>query len=1337
MSVHYLMRRLFFYQKSNHLINNVLIMKKFTFLLLALISSVICGYSQVQVGSGSNISQNLPINPSSYYNYSQSIYLASEINASGNITSIQWYYSGTSDLPKSQELTIYMGYTTKESFSNSYDWEPISNLTQVFLGSISTNASPGWVSIPLDTPFLYNGTGNLVIATDENLAGSDSGVNKFWNTEVAGNRSIGFYSNSANPNPSSPPTAGSTSFMVSYVPSIVFGGLNNSCATPYYFTYSNLTSTGITITWQPSVTIPSGGSDYYVSTSNTRPSASATPTGSIASGTFVNLSNLESSTKYYVWIRNNCGTAVSAWSEMLSFTTACSAIASFSEGFEAPTVVPNLPTCWSKILRGPSLSANAAVRTSASNSNTGVNSVQLANSTSSGSYDIILVSPYLSSLSYGTYRLKFYARAGALGANIDVGTLNSNLADANFNLLEPVVTSTTMTQYVVDFHSYTGSDSYIGLRLNPSTTSATVYIDDIEWQYIPNCPDVSAITVPVVTANSATVNWVSAGGDSFDVAVGPVSTTDPSTLDFVNTIDSFNVISGLADNTTYKVWVRSVCNVGGKGAWIGPVSFVTDCLPVATIVENFDGVTTPSLPTCWTALLRGKGLNAGAYIKTIASNSNSSPNSLVLSNSSSNTSDGYDIIAVSPNLSTLSLGTYRLKFSAKGGGTLNIGTLNTNTAVATFSALESVVTTANYATYTVPFSGYTDTDTHIGIRLSSGAPQVTVYIDDIVWEPIPLCPDVSNIGPSAITPTSATIGWTAGGSESAWEVAIGLSSVVDPSTLTPNPTSNPFYTATELIPSTLYKAWVRSVCGPNRGSWIGPLLFTTDCETVASFSNNFDSTPIATMPTCWTSIKRGSTVGASARIAVFGPNTDAYATNCMEMFSANTKSTDDLILVSPPVSSIELGTYRLRFNVRGKANPTLQIGTLSSNTDAAVFTVLHTVPVAYLDKEYRLDFAALAGSTDHYIGIRLNYPIGQDYKTAYIENIFWEPKPLCADVTNIQIATTTTTSALIGWVPQGSEQDWQVVVGSLSTTDPTTLTPMNTKTNSYDYTGLEPATAYKVWVRSSCPHTVDFPYGEWIGPVSFTTDCIPVTTFFENFDSLPTYPSLLLPPCWNTIIRGTGGVESLIYLASGGKVRSLPNYLQLMTNYNCPVTADIITIGPKVSNLKEGVLTFYAAGNKVIQVGTLNNRSQNAVFTPFVEFQLTGEGTNFPMRTVDFSNYTGTDEYIGFRLKLDAVYASNPYVSIDDVTWQPTLKKDNFDISQFAYFPNPVKDVLNISYADSINTVTICNLLGQEVQVEKINDRTTKVDMSNLANGPYLVRVSFDSFVKTIKVIKE
>ncbi|WP_374548462.1 choice-of-anchor J domain-containing protein [Flavobacterium sp.] len=84
-----------------------------------------------------------------------------------------------------------------------------------------------------------------------------------------------------------------------------------------------------------------------------------------------------------------------------------------------------------------------------------------------------------------------------------------------------------------------------------------------------------------------------------------------------------------------------------------------------------------------------------------------------------------------------------------------------------------------------------------------------------------------------------------------------------------------------------------------------------------------------------------------------------------------------------------------------------------------------------------------------------------------------------------------------------------------------------------------------------------------------------------------------------------------------------------------------------------------------------------------------------------------------------------------------SLGNNSFDNASFVAIPNPVKNFLNLSYVNNIDNVEVFNLLGQKVSSTKLNTTQGQIDMSNLTNGVYLVKVTSNNQVKAIKVIKE
>ncbi|NVO19821.1 MAG: fibronectin type III domain-containing protein [Bacteroidetes bacterium] len=162
----------------------------------------------VQVGSGSETTDFSPIYSCYAYNYSQQIYLGSEITngggASGMISKVRFYYAGGSSMPSTwNHWTLYLGNTTKSDFSGTTDWVPSTSLTQVFSGLIPVPVAGNWFEITLPTPFYYSGD-NVVVAIHENATGYDCTAH--WGSYAAGGpRSMLTYNDNTDPDPASPP----------------------------------------------------------------------------------------------------------------------------------------------------------------------------------------------------------------------------------------------------------------------------------------------------------------------------------------------------------------------------------------------------------------------------------------------------------------------------------------------------------------------------------------------------------------------------------------------------------------------------------------------------------------------------------------------------------------------------------------------------------------------------------------------------------------------------------------------------------------------------------------------------------------------------------------------------------------------------------------------------------------------------------------------------------------------------------------------------------------------------------------------------------------------------
>ena len=157
-------------------------MKKFILgvvtIVLACLLSTTAQAVTVQVGTGTDTNTVLPIRTRGYYNYSQQIYTQAQINQVGMIKSLSFYFASGGNT-NSSDWDVYLGNTTKTSFSSVSDWVPYASLTQVYSGAV-TISNNSWVTVTFTTQFPYDNTNNLVVAIDENTPGRAGSEGSFY-----------------------------------------------------------------------------------------------------------------------------------------------------------------------------------------------------------------------------------------------------------------------------------------------------------------------------------------------------------------------------------------------------------------------------------------------------------------------------------------------------------------------------------------------------------------------------------------------------------------------------------------------------------------------------------------------------------------------------------------------------------------------------------------------------------------------------------------------------------------------------------------------------------------------------------------------------------------------------------------------------------------------------------------------------------------------------------------------------------------------------------------------------------------------------------------------------
>lgn len=1074
------------------------------------------------------------------------------------------------------------------------------------------------------------------------------------------------------------------------------------CPVPTGAFMSDLGTTAATFIWEP-------GASETAWDAIALPATSPAPANDLTEGVTTINDNPEftpellPATVYKFYYRAVCSDEEkSPWNSTAAFTTLCEEVTYFSEGFDSSST---LPLCFSKV----GTQGNVSVQ-SDSNASTAPNVVYMA----SGG---VLSLPAVSNFSETTHRIKFKAKSiYTVGGSFDFGYLLDPQDATSFVALETFPTN-SLTEFIEytfepDGNTQTGNFAFRHI----ATGNLSIVLDDIIWEPIPACPDVTSLKTDAFTSATASLSWTSEDS-SWEIVYGPATTTanpnglTPQTLENPNA-----TLSNLEASTTYKVWVRSVCGENAFGAWIGPKIITTTCSPVTTFSENFNA--SSSIPACFKRV----GTGGNAYIQSSALNISS------YEDGNADNAMSYGMISLPP-VSNAAAGTQRLKFLMKSsgsvGGVIELGYMENPVNVDSFTAIQTFTsnsTTPQTVIY-IPTAG-TITAEVMAFR-HTGNPSYGIVIDDIVWETAPNCGDVTAVQASEITNQSAKISWT-GNTETQWQVAYGATTVTDPNTLTPVDVSDVSNTIlTDLDASTTYKVWVRSNCGTaGFGAWIGPIQFTTSCDPVTAFSEDFDAS--TSVPACWSNAGTGT-------LFIQSGSPSLNTTNCIYISSYGTSFG---ILAAPPVSNVSAGTHRLKFKAKASygLGGVIEVGYLTSYNQGSTFVSLQSfTPTSTTVYD---EFYANLGSlpTTAYLALRHS---GTSFNAVLLDDVVWEALPTCEEVGALSVAAFTNTTATLSWEAEYSTA-WETVYTEVSDdTDPSDLTSSFSDVEMFTFTELSPDTVYKAWVRSVCENEL---YSAWVGPFEFKTTCDPLSvSWMEDFESIEV-PNL--PECWT---KGSGNWVVIDQTEQTNPFNSTTpnsgtNYIRC---YNGAVNSHMWTPGFELeANTPYDFATFvqgdgYDGWSVAMVYNTVPKSEGAAQFGETYEVPVgTGLQPYAEMRRVFVPTVSGT--YF-FAVKVNEDSTGNPfYIAFDDFSVEEgTLSNPAFDGSKFRAYPNPVKDLLNLSYTENITSVEVFNLLGQQVITKAINANNGQVDMSGLSAGSYLVKITADNQVKTIKVIKE
>jgi len=334
--------------------------------------------------------------------------------------------------------------------------------------------------------------------------------------------------------------------------------------------------------------------------------------------------------------------------------------------------------------------------------------------------------------------------------------------------------------------------------------------------------------------------------------------------------------------------------------------------------------------------------------------------------------------------------------------------------------------------------------------------------------------------------------------------------------------------------------------------------------------------------------------------------------------------------------------------------------------------------------------------------------------------------------------SVTFTTASISWdEPATTPVGYQFEYG-LAGFEAGSGTTLNPTTTQADMTNLVSGTDYEFYVRTNCG---DGDYSDWNGPISFTTP-------FENANLNYAYgfETNNLNGWTSTTVSGSPwGVESAATLQ--GFVPQEGDNSILAGAFGEVSNSWLFSRGINVQANQVVNITYYVRKFTGAGAGGVNNIGLTIGTEPSVAGQTTVltaptvvTNTEWTQRTATYTATQAGVYYIAFNYTAAAQAQANfGWAALDNVTiTSPTASADQFSAAAFSVSPNPANGIVTIANANAlVNAVSVTDMNGRVVKTASFDGATqAQVNVSDLANGVYMMTISSDKGSVTKKIVK-
>lgn len=174
------------------------------------------------------------------------------------------------------------------------------------------------------------------------------------------------------------------------------------------------------------------------------------------------------------------------------------------------------------------------------------------------------------------------------------------------------------------------------------------------------------------------------------------------------------------------------------------------------------------------------------------------------------------------------------------------GTSQSTTGLTSIASATGALTNTTYSNLSGTFSVSATGLYHIAVKAIGNNTPWYLTFDDLKVDVAPSCLAPTAFASTGFTSSSATFSWTAGGTETSWDVFVG--STPNGTTVPTATTTTTSYTATGLSVGNTYSVYVRANCGGTNSAWVLSTVVINYCTPAPSSVDGSGITNV-TIPT--------------------------------------------------------------------------------------------------------------------------------------------------------------------------------------------------------------------------------------------------------------------------------------------------------------------------------------------------------------------------------------------------------------------------------------------------------------------------------------------------------